>query len=186
MLFGKGFNEAIEGQKVYKACENGKPTKCYRTWQRMLERCYSPKYQSKKPTYIGTECYNEWLNYQAFAKWYENNYYEIDGQRMELDKDLLSGGNKVYSPNTCLFLPQSINGVLQGGKGYSFHKQTGKYQAYISYKDKNIYLGYFDTEEEARYSYKLNKQLIIYLLAEEYKEYLPVKVYEALMDYQME
>ena len=56
----------------------------------------------------------------------------------------------------------------------------------IKYKGKVINLGYFETEEEARYTYKLNKQLVIYLLAEEYKEYLPLKVYEALMNYRMD
>ena len=186
MFYGKGYNEKVEGEKYYKTTENGKTTRCYNTWANMLERCYSAKYQSKKPTYKDIVVAEEWLNYQVFSKWYENNYYEIENETMCLDKDLLSGDSKIYSPNTCCFLPQSINKVLVGSKGYYFHKPTGKYQAQIKYKGKIINLGYFDTEEEARYTYKLNKQLIIYMLAEEYRDVLPFKVYEALMNYRMD
>ncbi|MDY3948892.1 MAG: hypothetical protein SOZ04_06040 [Bacilli bacterium] len=186
MFYGKGYNEKVEGEKYYKTTENGKTTRCYNTWANMLERCYSAKYQAKHPTYIGTIAYYEWLNYQNFAKWFYNNFYEIENETMCLDKDLLSGDNKIYSHNTCCFLPQSINKVLVGAKGYYFHKPTGKYQAQIKYKGKVINLGYFLTEKEAKQTYKLNKQLIVYLLAEEYKDKLPTKVYNALMNYQMD
>ena len=48
MLYGKGYNGG-----EYKTKINRKPTKCYYTWQRMLERCYSTNYHEKEPTYIG-------------------------------------------------------------------------------------------------------------------------------------
>ena len=75
---------------------------------------------------------------------------------------------------------------MRSGKGYYFNKSANKYQANIKHKGKKINLGLFDTEDEARYTYKLNKQLVIYLLAEEYKEYLPTRVYEQLMNYRMD
>ena len=173
MIYGVGFNKPIEGEKIYRVYENGKNTKCYNAWQGMLQRCYDPKYHAKNPTYIGTECYNEWFNFQVFAKWYHENYYEIKGEKMHLDKDLLSRESKIYSPKSCIFLPKTINEALVCGKGCIFRKKTNKYQARISYKGENIHLGYFTTEEEARYTYQLNKQLIIYLLAQEYKDKLP-------------
>ena len=114
----------------------------------MLERCYSAKYQSKKPTYKDIVVAEEWLNYQTFAKWYENNFYEIEGEKMELDKDLLSKDGKIYSPSTCVFLPHSINNALINAKGYTFNKQANKYHVQTWYKNKRIYLGSFDTEEE--------------------------------------
>lgn len=185
MIFEVGYNEPIEGQEVYETYKNRKKTRSYILWNNILQRCYDPKLHTKEPTYIGTECYNEWLNYQAFAKWYENNFYEIEGEKMEFDKDLLSKDGKIYSPSTCVFLPHSINNALINAKGYTFNKQANKYHVQTWYKNKRIYLGSFDTEEEARYTYKLNKQLIVYLLAEEYKDKLPSKVYDALMNYQL-
>ena len=106
MVYGVGYNEPIEGEKVYRAYENGKQTRSHKTWEHILERCYSAKLHAKEPTYKDVVVAEEWLNYQVFAKWYEENYYEVEGQRMELDKDLLSGNCKIYSPNTCIFLPK--------------------------------------------------------------------------------
>lgn len=96
MIFEVGYNEPIEGQEVYETYKNRKKTRSNILWNNILQRCYDPKLHTKEPTYIGTECYNEWLNYQAFAKWYENNFYEIEGEKMELDKDLLSKDGKIY------------------------------------------------------------------------------------------
>lgn len=75
----------------------------------MLERCYSARYQERKPTYKGCSVCDEWLNYQNFAKWYDDNYYEIKGEIMCLDKDILVKGNKIYSPENCVFVPNYIN-----------------------------------------------------------------------------
>lgn len=44
-----------------------------------------------------------------------------------------------------------------GYPGVSFHKQRNKYQAYIEVKRKRIYLGLFDTAEEAFLAYQLAK-----------------------------
>jgi len=38
-------------------------------------------------------------------------------------------------------------------KGYTFHKETGKYQAQIQLDGKQNYLGEYDTPEEAREAY---------------------------------
>jgi hypothetical protein len=38
-------------------------------------------------------------------------------------------------------------------KGYSFHKASGKWIAYIGVKNKLKYIGYFNTEAEARQAY---------------------------------
>ena len=45
--FGVGYL----GEGKYKTSKNGKDTKCYKTWNHMLERCYSEKYKKKK-TYL--------------------------------------------------------------------------------------------------------------------------------------
>lgn len=93
----------------YKIYENGKVLKRYTTWHAIAERCYSKKYKEKKNSYEGITMCEEWLNYQNFSKWYDENYYEVEGERIELDKDILVRGNKIYSPDTCIFVPSSIN-----------------------------------------------------------------------------
>ena len=92
--------------------ENGKNTKCYDTWKHMHTRCYDPKFHKKHPTYENCTVCKEWNNYQTFAKWDNENYYEVENEQMVLDKDILCKGNKVYSPEPCVYVPQSINKVF--------------------------------------------------------------------------
>lgn len=102
-VYGHGYI----GYGKHKTVENGKHTRMYKIWTSMLQRCYSGKdYVS---TYNDCTVCKAWLNFQNFAQWYEENYYEIEGQRMHLDKDILYQGNKIYSPHTCVFVPQNIN-----------------------------------------------------------------------------
>lgn len=97
-----------------KAIIEGKKTQEYAVWHNMIERCYDKKYQKRQPTYKGILVYKEWLNYQNFAKWYNDNYPKIKGIKFQLDKDLLQQNvdNKIYSPDTCVFLPYNINNFL--------------------------------------------------------------------------
>ena len=55
--------------------------------------------------------------FQEYGQWFDDNYYEIKGERMALDKDILVKHNKIYSPETCIFVPQTINCM--------WHKNTG-------------------------------------------------------------
>lgn len=80
----------------------------YLSWKNMLMRCYSKNFQVKNPTYVGCKVCDEWLRFSNFKSWMEQQ----DWQDKELDKDLLVLGNKVYSPQTCMFIPKSINMFL--------------------------------------------------------------------------
>lgn len=85
--------------------ENGKQSKAYKAWQRMVGRCYDPKVHTRQPTYIGCSVVDEWKTFSNFKKFYDTHYR--DGY--QLDKDLLVDGNKVYGPEACIFVPQPIN-----------------------------------------------------------------------------
>lgn len=61
-------------------------------------RCYDVKYSKKHPTYKDCTVCEEWHNFQTFAKWFDENYYEIENTIMDLDKDILKNGNKIYCP----------------------------------------------------------------------------------------
>jgi hypothetical protein len=129
-LYGVGYL----GEGDYKVSENGKATRVYTTWRGMLERCYSEEYQKRQPTYKDCKVNEEWYNFQNFAKWYESNYYEVEGEIMCLDKDILVKHNKIYSSETCIFVPQTINILFtkrQNARGESVIGTTphqGKYE----------------------------------------------------------
>ena len=173
--------------------ENGKITKCHNTWKNMHERCYNPKYHEKRPTYENCTVCEEWHNYQAFAKWDNENYYEVGDERMALDKDILKKGNKVYSPETCVYVPQSINSLFtkrdneRGDLPIGVSKNGNKFQARLSKGNgKPIHLGLYDTPEEAFQAYKQAKEQFIKEVAEKYKSQIPHELYQALMNYKVE
>lgn len=107
-VYGVGY----VGEGKYKTRENGKKTKCYNTWHSMIQRCYSEKYHEKRPTYIDCKVCEEWHDFQNFGEWFDNNYYEVEGETMALDKDILFKHNKTYSAETCIFVPQTINSLF--------------------------------------------------------------------------
>ena len=182
------------GEGKYKTRENGKQTKCYDTWNNMLERCYEPKFQERQPTYKECEVCEEWHNFQIFAEWFEDNYYEIPGEVMCLDKDILVKGNKIYSPETCCFVPEKINTLFTKCDnsrgdcpiGVSYHKRDKIYEVRCNNGEGLDYLGRFDNIYDAFHIYKVHKEKIIKQRADEYKQYLPQNVYEALYRYEVD
>ena len=195
------YNIAYIGEGKYKTHDkNGKSTKAYLTWYDMLKRCYDNKFHEKYTTYKYCEICNEWLNFQNFAKWYYDNYYEIKSQKMHLDKDILCKGNKVYSPENCIFVPEKINTLfvkcdkLRGEYhiGVNYHKRDEIFQAncnvydFEENKSKTKYLGSYDTPEEAFQAYKQFKENYIKQVADEYKDSIPEKLYNAMYEYAVE
>ena len=164
----------------------------------MLKRCYSDECQKKHPTYKDCTVCEEWHNYSDFKEWFDNNYYEIEGERMALDKDILVKGNKIYSPNTCVFVPQNINTLFiksnkTRGKypiGVYFRKDKNKYQAQcrIVYngKTQQEFLGLYNTIEDAFKVYKQFKENCIKQVADEYKDKIPNNLYKAMYNYKVE
>lgn len=187
------------GEGKYKVNENGEHTKCYKTWYSMIRRCYDSKFHEKEQTYIGCTVCEEWHNYINFGDWFTNNYYEIEGQRMHLDKDILNKGNKIYSPDTCVFVPNNINVLfVKNDKvrgdypiGVSYHKTGGKFMAkcriydFKENKSKQKNLGLYDTIEKAFEAYKQFKENHIKKVADYYKEQIPIKLYKAMYDYKV-
>jgi hypothetical protein len=174
------------GEGVYKAkYDNGRKTPAYASWHNMLERCYSEKDRYKHPSYESCNSSQEWHNYQTFADWYENEWYQIDFERMHLDKDILLKNNKLYSSETCLIVPQKINMIFteQPNKyrlpsGISL-TQSGKYHSAYN----GIRLGNFEILEEAIAAHDNEKRIHIKELVSEYGSKLPKKVRDALLSW---
>lgn len=150
----------------YEVCPriNGQKLTChyYSTWVDMLTRCYSEKYQLKKPTYIDCRTVKEWLLFSAFKKWMKKQNW----QGKVLDKDIFIVGNKIYSPEACTFVSVLINSLLTHEKstkgkypiGVSFDDTSrNKFIARCNIDEKRKYLGRFYTPEEAGEAYKIAK-----------------------------
>lgn len=187
------------GEGEYKVSENGRQTKVYNTWHGMLERCYDEKLQEKHPTYKGCIVCEEWHNFQNFAEWCYENYYEIEGERMCLDKDILIKGNKIYSPDTCILVPHTINTLFvkrDKARGKSVIGATltknGKYVSQCNLinpktgKSKLKHLGYYETQEKAFEIYKYYKERNVKQVADYYKDEIPQILYNALYEYEVE
>ena len=73
----------------------------------MLGRAYSNKYKQIQPTYEGVTVCEEWHFFMRFRAWMMQ-----DCEGKHLDKDILFEGNKVYSPDTCVFVDGVVNTFL--------------------------------------------------------------------------
>jgi hypothetical protein len=180
------------GEGKYAASFNRKCTLYYMLWTGMLGRCYNLKYTEQYLTYKGCTVCEEWLCYQNFATWVEKNFYQLLNEEINLDKDILIKGNKIYSPETCIFVPERINLLFtkcnksRGEFPIGISRYNQKFQAHCSDGIKNIGLGTFITLEEAFNVYKQAKENLIKQVADEYRDKIPKKLYDALYRYEVE
>lgn len=189
-LFPSYLNKGFLGIGEYKTRENNIKTSAYVKWGSMLTRCYSSKY--KEITYQDCFVCDEWLNYQNFAKWHYENYYLLENERVELDKDILERDNKEYCPQKCMYVPHKINSIIcnrsnNRGKYAIGVSQTpnGKFISNCNINGKTKYLGLFTTELEAFLAYKKAKESEICRLAETYRGKIPDKVIETIQQYKV-
>ena len=138
----------------------------YETWRHMIRRSYANEYKNRKHTYDECIVNEEWFTFSEFLKFYQEHYRP----GFHLDKDILVAGNKIYSKDTCCFVPPAINGLIVniGSSGVSFDKNKKKYRAGISIKGKQKNLGYYQTPEEAERAYRVAKRKYVEEVATEY------------------
>ena len=188
------FERGYIGDGIYKSRINGKLIKSYSEWHDMFDRCYNSEFHKRHPSYKYCDVANIWFNYQRFGDWFSKNYYEVPGDTMHLDKDILVKGNKIYSPSTCIFVPNRINVLfvksdkMRGDLpiGVFWDNNKNKYIAQCNANNKRDYLGSYNTSEEAFQSYKTYKENYIKKIADEYKLYIPQKLYDAMYRYEIE
>ena len=140
---------------------NGKQIWCpaYLKWVDILRRTYCPKFHAKNPTYVGTEVCKEWRDsFMVFRKWFfaELSKTDIQPGKACIDKDFLAD-RKLYSPKTCILVPNSLNcllnnkGASRGNLPQGITRFRSKYQAEVSTPNdgESGYLGIFKTVLEA-------------------------------------
>lgn len=140
----------------------------YSKWSNMIERAYSMAFHTRHPSYTDVVVCEEWLTFSKFRKW----MYGQDWEGKHLDKDLLFKDNKVYSPNTCVFIEGIVNtfvsscsrgrgGLLLGCCLSAKIKGERNIRARCRdpFKENQDYIGLFDTEIEAHFAWKYQKHL---------------------------
>ena len=194
-VFGVGYNSGAISHS------NGVALKSYKIWISMLQRCYSERFKEiykYSDDYDGVTVCDEWKDYKNFKKWYEDNYYEVEGERIHLDKDILVKGNKIYSPDTCIFVPEKINVLFtkrdskRGKSVIGTTPKNGKYAVYCHMinpktgKSKQEFLGCYETQEKAFEIYKYYKEKNIKEVADYFKGKIPQKLHNTLYKYEVE
>ena len=163
----------------------------YRVWTGILERCYGKRQCDKMRSYYGCTICKEWESFLLFREWYENNH--IEG--CNIDKDLFSNGEKIYSPDTCCFVPQEINLLLVKRKALRGEcpigvtkRRNGKYVAQMQKYGKLQSLGTYLTKDDAFYVYKKAKEEYIKEVAQKYFDEgkITERVYDTLIKYEVE
>ena len=182
----------IVGEEVTKV--NGKQCRVYGVWCAMIQRCYDEKFLQRHPTYKGCSVSDNFKYYPYFKDWY-NRQIGSEEENWQLDKDILIKDNKLYSEDTCVFVPHRINSLItkraadRGNYPLGVHGIFGRSERFCSQCSNNTgkqkRLGRFKTAQEAFQAYKTYKEALIKQVANEYKEQLDYRVYEALMNYEV-
>lgn len=137
-------------------------TRAYCAWNKMNQRCKSFK-----------NTFNKFTSFQDFARWCQSQpgYKLLDSESRHwaLDKDILALliDQKIYSPESCCFIPQYLNKILCASDsirgdyplGVSLLKNTGKFMSYCKTNgngEREIF-GYFTTPEEAHLHWQFGK-----------------------------
>ena len=186
---GVGINDANYGTRRYAYVEGKKKQQVvwtcpyYAVWRGVLYRCYLKSFQKRNPSYVGCTIFEEWKYFTKFKAWMEAQAWE----GKELDKDILFPGNKVYGPETCMFVPKSVNQFFNRhgsdlySVGTSFRKDCGMYVAYCSQLDGTMkHLGYFDTQQKANSAWLVEKKRLAEILAESQED---IRLSNAILSY---
>lgn len=162
LVHGVGINDV--GYQVY-VRYNGRRYRCpfYVAWDHMLTRCYSSKFQCRRPSYIDCSVTPEWHSLSVFREWMQMQPWEGN----HLDKDILVPGNKVYGPDTCIFVSRALNNFMtdhgsSSGEwplGVTWDKRDRKFIAACCnpFTRKRENLGGFDSPDDAHEAWRQRK-----------------------------
>lgn len=167
LVCGIGLYDSDEPTATYQRISDGKykridANRPYNIWRGMLQRCYKPV----NVFYLDVKVCDQWHKYSNFKQWYtEQEGQQGDLSQYALDKDLINGATKLYSPENCVFIPDWLNLQLieRGNDRGEYPLGVCKYKnGYISNigdgtgKTKK-YLGFYKTPEEAHSAWQLGK-----------------------------
>lgn len=166
----------------------------YSIWNNMINRCYNENMKDSNQTYADCEVSDNFKHLSHFKEWC-NKQIGFGNKGWALDKDILIKGNKVYSEDTCCFVPKEVNSLLvkadriRGKYPIGVYHDTSKahkrFSARVSKNGKYKRFGSYLTPEEAFFVYKQEKEKYIKEIANKWKDQIDIKVYEALMSWEV-
>lgn len=159
-------------------------------WRTMMQRCYDPMWHIDRATYVNVTVCEEWESFQNFTRWFYTAYdYTTMNVKWCLDKDILIKGNKIYSPETCCFVPNCINVLfntnskMRGDYPVGVHKYGKKFVCCKVGKYKSTK---HNTPLEAFNYYKIIKEATIQERADEWISKIKPETYEAMYRWEVE
>jgi len=133
----------------------------YGTWYAMISRCYG-SLSKRDPTNVREVC-NEWKKFTVFKDWMKTQ----DWEGKSLDKDILTFGGSLYSPDTCIFVADGLNSYFSRSKKsdlpYGVTKGVNK-DSSVVYRAKDVFNNKSNTcltVEKAHKIWQISKMLQI-------------------------
>lgn len=189
---GNNMRPTVCGWGIHGGNDGSTKTFAYMAWASMIRRCYSKKPNGK--SYRECSVDERFRIFSDFSEWAKSQIGHGE-PGFHLDKDLIQKGNKVYSPDLCVFLPADINNLLQLQKGRrgnlpigvtAKREQPGFFYASMSVANKKFNIARCTTPNDAFEAYKAHKESRIKMLAELWKEKIDPRAFDALMRYEVQ
>ena len=167
----------------------GKHTLEYNLWSAMMQRI-----TKGQGNYTQVTCDDRFKDFGYFHEWCQEQvgFREVDnkGKLFSLDKDILSKGFGVYSPETCVFVPRVLNNLFtrtcrdlpRGVYERELKKPSSKrYSSSISKGGRHVYLGDFHSIEEAKEAYDAARKDYLLELYEAYGVRVDSRVWDRIL-----
>lgn len=184
LIKGFGINDEPEG-----GASASKPmSPYYSRWKGIIGRCYG-KEAVRRPGYDGCKISDDWRSFMSFKTWMQQQPW----QGNHLDKDILRPWEKLYCPETSVFVPVYINtlmndcaavrgdlpvGVTRNARGLPFAARIRLSGS------KRVGLGVYETAEEAHQAWARAKAGVIRQAVDQYRttDRFDERVCTALLD----
>lgn len=161
--------------------ENGKNFRCpiYSAWKDLIIRT-NPEAIKRGSLKHYEECFccDNWLRFSNFYSWSLDKFKA----GYQLDKDILFIDNKLYSEDTCCFVPKKVNNMFRpnnreselarGVRSKILKSGVIKYEAFGKHyvTGANVYLGFHNSVEEAHKHWQSFKIEMLYLCIDDLKK----------------
>lgn len=191
-----GYGRFIHAFRKLKDGEQYTPRHLHRHWRHLIERTHGDVPSRYEDAILD----ESWYNLQNFLEWaveqIGNSNKESNGRYWCIDKDILVEGNKRYSKDTCIFVPNEVNVFFSkkeiGNTGYlgvNYIKPATKgakegYIARCHFSGERRYLGYYSTPKLAYQAYREAKIEAAKELADKWEGKVDDRVITALRNFE--